>query len=366
MTFDPPYLIVTATHDYRTKRRVDLHFIADELSRLGETMFLATHSSPLSTWRGRDQRHELRDAPSPAGSAVQSHLWYSVLHPVNVRPAGLAAWNAVASAVYARTMPRPVDAMVRRARTIIVESGSAVALIPEIARRNPDARIIYSASDTLRTIGMARFYEHVLEKAAPLIDYARLPSARMATDHACIARHRIIPHGLAETFFTERPDPYAGRAAAVSVGSMLFDPNVFDVAAKAFPHIDFHVIGSGHDGQDRDNLHWISEMGFEDTIPYIQHARFGIAPYRSASMAGYLVDTSMKLMQFAAIGLPAICPDFAQGGHPLRFGYTVGDDASLVHAIERTLACERRWPDQPRTWRQVTAEMVAPLDDAAR
>lgn len=366
MTFDPPFLIVTATHDYRTKRRVDIHFVANELSRMGETMFLATHSSALSKWRGRDHRHELRNAPSPAGSTVESHLWYSILHPVNVRPAVLGAWNAVASAVYARTMPHHVDALIRRARTIIVESGSAVALIPEIARRNPDARIIYSASDTLRTIGMARFYERALEKAAPFIDYARLPSARMAPEHACIARHRIIPHGLAETFFVERPNPYNGRAAAVSVGSMLFDPSVLELAAKAFPHIDFHVIGSGYDGQDRENLHWISEMGFEETIPYIQHARFGIAPYRSASMADYLVDTSMKLMQFAAIGLPAICPDFAQGGHPLRFGYTVGDDASLLRAVEQALACERRWPDHPRTWRQVTDEIIAPIDETAR
>lgn len=51
--FDPPFLIVSATHDYRTKRRVDLHFIADELVRRGETMFLSTHLSPLSRLKGR-------------------------------------------------------------------------------------------------------------------------------------------------------------------------------------------------------------------------------------------------------------------------------------------------------------------------
>lgn len=365
MNFDPPFLIVTATHDYRTKRRVDLHFIADELSRYGEVMFLGTHSSVLSKLRGRDRRYELRGTKAQAGAPVQSHLWHSVVHPVNVRPTGVAAWNWVANAVYARIMPVEVRGMIRRARTIIVESGSAIALVPTIARRNPEARIIYSASDTLRTIGMASFYEHALERAAPFIDYARLPSARMIRDHAMIARHRIIPHGLSETFFADRPDPYAGRAAAVSVGAMLFDPSVLEVAALAFPHIDFHAIGSGHVGQDRSNLHWIPELNFDDTIPYIQHAQFGIAPYHSAMTADYLVDTSMKLMQFAAIGLPAICPDFAQGGHPLRFAYTVGDNASIVRAIGEAIACGRRLPDRPRTWRMVTAEMLAPLTDVA-
>jgi 2-beta-glucuronyltransferase len=363
MIFAPPFLIVSATHDYRTKRRVDLHFIADELSAIGETMFLGTHSSPVSHWRGRDQRYELRDAVGSNEGAVKSYLWHSFVHPVNVRPRGLAAWNRLASAFYARAMPAAVRSMIDRARTIIVESGSAVALIPEIARRNPGARIIYSASDTLKTIGMAQFYNDALETASPVIAYARLPSERMVADHACIARHRIIPHGLSPSFFVDTPDPYAGRIAAVSVGGMLFDPHVFAVAASAFPHIDFYVIGSGHVGEDCANLHWIPELSFEDTIPYIRHARFGIAPYRSAMLANYLVDTSMKLMQFDAAGLPAVCPGFARGGKATRFAYQVGDDASIIAAIEGALAFPRQVPSQPRTWHRVVEEMLAPMDD---
>lgn len=366
MIFAPPFLILSATHDYRTKRRVDLHFIADELSTIGETMFVGTHSSPVSRWRGRDQRYELRNAPAGGhGGAVESYLWHSLVHPVNVRPRRLAAWNRLASEIYARTMPEAVRLMIDRAHTIVVESGSALALIPEIARRNPGARIIYSASDTLKTIGMAQFYDRALEVAAPAIAYARLPSARMAADHACIARHRVIPHGLSQSFFADTPDPYAGRTAAVSVGGMLFDPHVFTVAAAAFPHIDFYVIGSGYAGEDRANLHWIPELSFEDTIPYIRHARLGIAPYRSAMLADYLVDTSMKLMQFDAAGLPAVCPGFAQGDKANRFAYQVGDDVSIIVAIEKALSFPRQQPSQPRTWRRVVEEMLAPMDDFA-
>lgn len=363
--FAPPYLIVSATHDYRTKRRVDLHFIADELARRGETMFLSTHSSALSRLRGRDRRHALPSGGRVTASGVHSYLWHGLLHPLNVRARGLSGWNSAANALYRRMMPGPVANMITRARTIIVESGSSVALIAEIVRRNPAAAIIYSASDTLRTIGMAEYYDQALCAAAAHIAYVRLPSARMADDHACIKRQRVIPHGLDAAFFSPHvPDPYAGRRAAVAVGSMLFDPSFFDIAAARYPDVDFWVIGSGHSGTDRANLHWLPETSFADTIGYIRHAALGIAPYRSALTADYLVDTSMKLMQFEAAGIPAVCPDFAQGGREMRFGYTVGDPASIVTAIDAALAHGPRGTGRPRTWNDVVEEMLLPIGPA--
>ncbi|WP_277286989.1 hypothetical protein [Sphingomonas aquatilis] len=368
--FDPPFLIVSATHDYRTKRRVDLHFIADELVRRGETMFLSTHLSPLSRLKSRDRRLALAPGADRAANGVETYLWRAPLHPLNVRPPVLDLWNRAASWLYGRAMPVAVTAMIARARTIIVESGGSVALIDDIARCNPQAAIIYSASDTLATIGMARFYDLALCRAAPRIAFVRLPSARMANDHACIPRQRVIPHGLDKEFFADDlSDPYERRPAAVSVGSMLFDPAVLDVAARAFPQVDFHVIGSGHDGVGlgprHPNLHWISEMEFGGTIPYIRHADIGMAPYHSALDADYLVDTSMKLMQFEAAGVPAVCPTFAQGGRPSRFGYTVGDADSIVSAVEAALAQGRGGLGRPRTWAHVVEEMLAPLDEDA-
>ncbi|MGO7251742.1 hypothetical protein ACCS63_36010, partial [Rhizobium brockwellii] len=84
--------------------------------------------------------------------------------------------------------------------------------------------------------------------------------------------------------------------------------------------------------------------------PYIRHADIGIAPYHSALDAAYLVDTSMKLMQFEAAGVPAVCPTFAQGGRMSRFGYTVGDADSIVRAVNAALKQGRGDVDRPRTW----------------
>ena len=38
----------------------------------------------------------------------------------------------------------------------------------------------------------------------------------------------------------ETPSPYAGGVNLVSVGNMLFDPTVFEIAAPAFPEATFH------------------------------------------------------------------------------------------------------------------------------
>ncbi len=50
---------------------------------------------------------------------------------------------------------------------------------------------------------------------------------------------------------------------------------------KEFPHIAFHVVGSGMGRHPDypDNVVVYGEMKYVETIRYIRHASFGIAPY---------------------------------------------------------------------------------------
>lgn len=359
--FPPPYLVISAAHDYRSKKRANIHFITDVLAKRGETAFLATHSSALSALSGRDGRHRQFGETSVTANGVQCRLWHSLMHPINLTGNVGRIWNPLASAVYRGTMPRGVKDMIRKARTIVVESGSAVGILRAVRRLNPDARIIYNASDSLSTIGLGQYYDDQLAAVGGEISHARLPSALMAGEHRAIAEHRIIPHGLDDAFFeSPGPDPYEGRRSAISVGSMLFDPEFFEVAAEAFPDVHFTIIGSGHAGVSRANVEWLPEMAFRDTLPYIRHAAVGIAPYRTALASDYLIDTSMKLLQFEAAGIPAVCPDFVQGGKPTRIGYRVGDRESIVAAMRAALEMPRAMPSMPRTWDRVVDELLAP------
>ena len=143
---------------------------------------------------------------------------------------------------------------------------------------------------------------------------------------------------------------------------MLFDPDFFRVASGAFPDIDFHVVGAGKaaSGLQAANIIIHPEMAFADTLPYLQHAAFGVAPYRDANTPAYLLDTSLKLRQFGLFGVPAVCPNFAIGEAPGRFGYVPGDGASIVAAIQRALDNQQEITVDAMPWSGVVDRILKP------
>jgi 2-beta-glucuronyltransferase len=93
------------------------------------------------------------------------------------------------------------------------------------------------------------------------------------------------------------------------------------------------------------------EIPFEETIGYIRHADFGIAPYRSDKAPTYLAETSLKLLQFAYFGVPAVCPHFAVGeATDCRFGYEIDDPATIKSSIQCALAVQRCPAGQAPSW----------------
>ena len=166
-----------------------------------------------------------------------------------------------------------------------------------------------------------------------------------------------VPHGFNHEFFQGRTtSPYADPVNAVSVGSMLFDVKFFKTACRAFPDVKFHIIGGGRRSLSvaEPNAIVLPEMAFQETVRYIVHASVGIAAYEDATTPYYLSDTSMKLAQYAYAGLNSVCPLFATGGKPGRFGYQSSDPSSIVAALRAALTIPRirheaseflGWPD---------------------
>jgi 2-beta-glucuronyltransferase len=161
--------------------------------------------------------------------------------------------------------------------------------------------------------------------------------------------------------------PYPKGIHAVSVGSMLFDPDFFHLATEARPDITFHAIGCGIDpGLLPKSTIYYKEKPYAETLPYLRHAAFGIAPYRSGKTPYYLCDTSMKLRQYAFLGLPAVCPEFAVGNHnSSRFGYVVGDKSSIAEAIQKALIAPRTRSEDFLSWSEVVAQMTSTNEVAA-
>jgi 2-beta-glucuronyltransferase len=70
---------------------------------------------------------------------------------------------------------------------------------------------------------------------------------------------------------------------------MLFDESFVVSAADLFPEVQFHIIGPGRTSSalSRANIHVYGEMKFTETVKYISHAKFCIAPYRRDENAKY-------------------------------------------------------------------------------
>ena len=356
-------VIMSGYHDYRSKRKADLHFIADELKQQGEVNFFSLRYSYLTRYK-QDPRKDLWDRSNRYEEVdhVGCYLWRTPIHPFRL-PKRFALVEKLVFGAFSRHLPKAMRVAIKRADIVLVESGMSIIYIPLIKRLNPMVRIIYMASDSLDAIGQAGAIKDALRVNAALVDRARVPSPYLVKDIPREIPCYYIPHGIDKQRFEKiGPSPYTpGSLNAVSVGSMLFDPSFFETAGRLFPNITFHVIGSGYTGASSDNVHYYSEMPFEKTLPFLKYSSFAVAPY-GRGVDAYLTHTSMKLMQYNYLGIPAVCPQTVAGSGYGRFGYNPQQPQTIMTAIENALGSDAFVPQPQLDWRQVTGMIVEGTD----
>lgn len=364
LTTEPPaskqkYLLLSA-HDFRSPRKAGIHFVASELAKLGTTRFFSLRYSFYSRYK-HDPRISLDDQSNKIVTyeGVECYLWKSFIHPIRIRP-----FESLMYHLYSYGLNSVLREWIRDSDVIILESGVAPIFFDLIKKLNPQAKILYRGSDALDTIDAATYIRTTFARTAKQYDTIVLPSKALAETIPSTHNLAFVPQGIDHSVGEKAgPSPYGEGIHAVSVGSMLFDPQFFVLASKRFPHIHFHIIGSAlpRHPEYGDNVTVYDEMPFAKTLPYIKHATLGIAPYSSVNLPAYLRDTSLKLTQYEFFGLPAICPHFIAADYPSRFGYEIGNVDSIAQAI--SLALNPQTPFTKRTvldWNQVTQRMLAP------
>jgi 2-beta-glucuronyltransferase len=357
------YLVISG-HDFRSNRRANLHFIAEELKSRGQTRFFSVGFSQLSKIK-RDPRLSLwnRSNRVESWNGIDSYLWRTFLHPGNLRTNALSPLSSAWFRRYAGSAPETLRQWIKDARTIIIESGLGIIFIDLIRRLNPTAQVLYIASDELGTVGCSPFLLKELKRLASVIDGIRVPSLSLVSAFPSGSKLHFIPHGIDPSIRdVGAASPYSGGINLVSVGSMLFDRSFFEIAGKMFPHVIFHIIGGGKKarGLSAPNIVLYGEMPFKNTISYIEHAHAGIAPYEGGKVAPYLADTSMKLMQYGFFGIPSVCPQIVAGDNASRFGYEPGNAESIAAAIHAAIACGHIAPIAYYTWKEVTDRILDP------
>jgi 2-beta-glucuronyltransferase len=353
------YLLLSA-HDFRSPRKAGIHFVASELSKLGTTRFFSLRYSFYSRYK-HDPRISLDNQSNKivTHEGVECYLWKSFIHPIRI-----PLFESLMYHVYSYGLNSVLREWIRDSDVIILESGVAPIFFDLIKKLNPQAKILYRGSDALDTIDAATYIRTTFARTAKHYDTIVLCSKALAETIPSTHNLAFVPQGIDHSVGEKaNPSPYGEGIHAVSVGSMLFDPQFFILAGKRFPDIHFHIIGSSQPRHPEygDNVTVYDEMPFAKTLPYIKHASLGIAPYSSVNLPAYLRDTSLKLTQYEFFGLPAICPHFIAADYPTRFGYDIGDADSIAQAVSRALDPQR--PRSKRTvldWNQVTQRMLAP------
>lgn len=357
-------ILILTGHDMRCAPRGSVHFIADELAKQADVRVFTPGISELLRLKGvfPKQTRMLSYNKVFKHEKLESYVWRTPIHPFNPRRRFLEPVSKMAFEIYRRAAPDILQEWANWADIIIVESGLPVLFMETLHDANPGARLVYFCADGLETIRCDPYLSECLERAAPWTDYACILSPLMETCIPKGVRCVWVPQGIdASITDIAGENPYSGGINMVSVGAMLFDPSFFDVAAHAFPHVNFHVIGSGVSQKALPSqVNWYPTMPFKELPRYFKFADAGIAPYRNSADVEYLRDTSLKLIQYGLFGLPAICPHFAAADYDRRFGYEPGNPDSICQAIQSALDCQSRAPIPAASWHDTAMRMISP------
>ena len=341
-------LIVTGHHFAEAPRKVDLHFMADTLRAAGDHVdFLACRLSFISRFLKDGRFDHVRQLPrnrwNRIAEGLEEFLWSAPFHPVNLKSPLLNRLTTPLFRLYDLLLPKAVMARMAGYTHILIESGPPPLLVHRIRQAAPQARIIYHAADRLRTIHVHPCVEAALRDGIGAYDLIHIMAEAMRADFPEDAPVLYLPHGIAkETFDRATVSPYAGPRNAVSVGDMLFDPQVIDTLATASPDWTFHLFGKkAVPSVTRANIVVHGEVPFEAIVPFIRFADVGLAPYRQSEGADYLSQSSLKMIQYSYCRLPIVAPVFAAAGREHVCAYRPCDAASTVQAFRKAQTYDR-------------------------
>jgi 2-beta-glucuronyltransferase len=120
-------ILIISGHDFRSPRKANIHFIAQELIKSVSVQFLSEGFSTLSLIKG-DPRSELVGTANVATNenGVECFLWKALIHPFNTKIRSLRWLEHAHFKYYRSRLPKQAESWMREAAIVIVESGLGV------------------------------------------------------------------------------------------------------------------------------------------------------------------------------------------------------------------------------------------------
>ncbi|MBB3607366.1 polysaccharide biosynthesis protein GumK [Rhizobium sp. BK602] len=342
-------IVILTSHVFlRGYRKASVHFVASCWAEQGHDVHFLTLGHSWLTWlKDRRRFRALSQSQANRFETVAPNLhagaYLPPLHAFSSGNRALNAANALFFRLYGKYLPTFARRVVAAADLVVIESGSALSFFDYAKTLNSRACTLYFCRDLLRSVGAAPILQDMQAAVIGRFDTVCVPSERLGALLPSGGRLRVIPQGVdARLFDRLYPSPYSpGTHNAVSVGNMLFDETTVAAMAAAAPDVNFHVFGAGWRGVVPANVAAYGERDFESIVPYLQHADFGLAPYRLTADEIYLAESSLKLAQYSYCGLPVLLPDLIPFHRPNAIAYRLNGETAWREKIDAALAMRR-------------------------
>jgi 2-beta-glucuronyltransferase len=337
MSKPPRRVVLVSGHYLGSKRRAGFHHLAQAYWEAGwDVTFVTAAISLVSRLRG-DYRYaypvrEEANRIVHVRERLASFVLLTRTHPGNLRLELANRLSRPWFARYARVPLGPLEDRLREADLVVFEGTAALLLVPRVRGLAERARLVYRSSDDLRLLGVHPLVVEAETVAIPLFDLVSAPTQQIADVLRRYGPVEVHPPGVDKAAL-DRPtaSPYGARPAAVFAGvSPLFDYESLDAAAELAPEVAFHVIGPAS-RPSPSNVSFRPELPFEDVVPYLQHARFGLLFFP----AGYAsLGQGNKVAQYSYCRLPIVAPADLRADRPNVVVFERNDSGSLRRALE--------------------------------
>lgn len=338
-------IVLLTNHYYKSDKKAGFHFLADAMARAGHHVCFATIGFSLASYLRRDPRTTYPDISSERNALVsisnnlESYVHFTLWHPVNLLLPPLNRMTKSIGTWYSRQPLGDLASRVQNADVIVFESAVGLYLFDRLKKIAPQARFVYRVSDDISMLRMPHPSLNDLERdIAPRFDLVSVPSENLAQKFKRMPAAvplEVQRHGVAvDKFHQNTKSPYRdNHVNAVFVGAGWFDEDFLEIASRLRTDIQFHIIGPLPARLNRPNVKYLGEMKWDDTLPYLKHARIGLQSLKYHQGAESFTD-SLKVLQYCVCKLPIIAPDFLKTTRSNTFYYSPGDADSISLALD--------------------------------
>jgi 2-beta-glucuronyltransferase len=331
-------VILLSGHYLGSRRRAGFHHLSHAYWNAGWDVTFATVAISLLSRLQGDHRfaYPVREEANrlvPIRERLTSFVLLTRTHPGNLRHGFANRLSTPWFARYARVPLGPLEERLSGADLVVFEGTAALLLVQRIRQLAPGARLVYRASDDLRALGVHPLILDAEAQAIPLFDLVSAPTQQIAEVLAPYGPVEVHPPGIDKEAL-DRPteSPYAASPVAVFAGvSPLFDYESLAEAAELAPHVCFHIIGPLPRPMPA-NVSFRPELPFEELVPYLQHATFGLLLFPP----GYAsLGQGNKVAQYSYCRLPIVAPAHLEAHGPNLCLFEEGDAGSLRRALTK-------------------------------